>query len=308
MTNNKPVVSYFIPAYKDTKSLENCLNSIREQDYPNKEIIVTNDGNNKEVEQMIKDHFPEVKLINLPRNHGHAGASNIGLANTKGEYIAILDDDSVIGENWTSKLVNKFKKTNENIGVIEPKLIDRKDKKTTNIRYNEEKYLSKFTSAGVLAKKSVLESVNYYDENFFIYKDDYDLAARILKKDYKILSFPSVTTYHTHDPNAKPSPFAFFYSTRNSYWFCWKHYDQYNAIMFTFYHFTKRGLRSIKYGYKKEFLKASIGSLRGLKKYLISENEKCEELEYRSWNIKNIITSIARFFKGNSELREIIKT
>lgn len=304
MNKSKPLVSYVVPAYIDEESLEKCLDSINSQNYPRKEVIVVNDNGAESIKELIDDKFPKVKLISLPNNYGHAEASNIGFETAKGEYVAFLDDDSTLEENWTEKLVNKFQTSNKKVGVLEPKLIDQRDGEITNIRYSKEEELTKFTSAGVLAKKEALKEAGYYDEDFFIYKDDYDLAANILKSDYKILAFPEATTYHSYDPNIKPSSFEFFYATRNQLWFYWKHYDRYSALKFSAHKLLRSGVKSIFYGYKKEFAVAYISSFRNFWKYLIKENSELEELEKPSWSLLESLKSLKKLIKGDTTLQE----
>jgi GT2 family glycosyltransferase len=305
MEENK-LVSYIIPAYKDVDGLRECLRSIKKQKYEEKEIIVVIDGGNKEIREIIESEFKKVKMISLPRNYGHAGASNIGIETAKGKYVALLDEDSRIDEDWTSKLVSKFKSSHGGVGVIEPKLIDHKNGESKNVRYDEEKNLDIFTSAGVLAKKESLKDAEYYDENFFIYKDDYDLAANILNEGYEILAFPEATTYHTHDPDEKPSPFTFFYETRNQFWYYWKHYDRYNSLIMSLRHFTKTGLKSLNYGYKQRYVKAILSASRRFPDYFIHNNKPSKRLEYPHWTLDKLKKSLSRFFRGKSTFQEEI--
>jgi len=101
-----PLVSVIIPSYNRFQYLLNAINSVKSQTYKNIEIIVINDGSTQEeyLTHDFKASFGELlTIIHLDKNFRKTNKSpspaangrNVGIANSKGEYIAFLDDDDV---------------------------------------------------------------------------------------------------------------------------------------------------------------------------------------------------------------------
>jgi GT2 family glycosyltransferase len=96
-------ISIIIPTYNRPARLASCLESLVQQSYPreNFEVIVVDDGGSVDLEPDIEsvDTSLNIKLVRQ-KNTGPAGARNTGVANATGEFIAFLDDDCALSENW----------------------------------------------------------------------------------------------------------------------------------------------------------------------------------------------------------------
>lgn len=93
-TSKLPLVSVIIPAYNAAEFLAEAIDSALEQDYPNKEIIVVNDGSTDQTEKVLSDYGSRIRYINQV-NSGVAAARNTGLSAADGDYIAFLDADDI---------------------------------------------------------------------------------------------------------------------------------------------------------------------------------------------------------------------
>lgn len=101
----QPLISVIIPAYNAEKYISKCIESIQNNTYKNLEIIIVNDGskdNTQKVVEAISDS--RIKLINQ-ENGGVSKARNTGLDNATGEYIAFIDSDDYISEDYFEKLI-----------------------------------------------------------------------------------------------------------------------------------------------------------------------------------------------------------
>ncbi len=106
--------------------LELCLKSVKSAiENINAEVIIVDNNSKDESCQMIKELFPDVKLIENKENLGFSKGNNIGVAQAKGEYICILNPDTVVAEDTFIKLL-KFADQQVNIGIVGCKLIDGK--------------------------------------------------------------------------------------------------------------------------------------------------------------------------------------
>lgn len=92
-------VSVIIPVYNVEKYLEECLNSVINQDFTSYEIICINDGatdNSLEILEKYAEEYKEIRIINCSKNQGLSSARNIGLNSAMGKYILFLDSDDMI--------------------------------------------------------------------------------------------------------------------------------------------------------------------------------------------------------------------
>ncbi len=87
-----PLVSVIIPAYNSATFITRAIRSALDQDYPEKEIIVVNDGSTDHTQQVLESFGPSIRVINQT-NAGAAVARNTGIEQSRGEFIAFLDSD-----------------------------------------------------------------------------------------------------------------------------------------------------------------------------------------------------------------------
>ena len=103
-TSNKPLVSVILPTYNRARLVSRSINSVLKQTYNNFELIIIDDGSTDNTKQIINS-FNDNRIVYLKHNHNkHASAArNTGIAKSKGELIAFLDDD----DQWLPKKLEK---------------------------------------------------------------------------------------------------------------------------------------------------------------------------------------------------------
>jgi len=89
-----PLVSVIMPAYNTARYIGDAIDSVLSQDYPNKELIVIDDGSTDGTLEIVRDYGPAITLL-TQKNQGSAVARNAGLAAARGEYLAFLDSDDI---------------------------------------------------------------------------------------------------------------------------------------------------------------------------------------------------------------------
>jgi GT2 family glycosyltransferase len=103
-----PLVSVVLVNYNGRDFLEPCLRSLLDQSYEPLEIIlVDNDSTDGSVDY-VRTRFPSVRLIDNKRNLGFAEGNNIGFAQANGVYVALLNTDTVVDNNWLATLVDRM--------------------------------------------------------------------------------------------------------------------------------------------------------------------------------------------------------
>src|SRR3989344_2419213 len=104
---SEPLVSLSILNYNGKKYLKKCLDSALAQTYPHVEIVVTDNGSTDGSVEYIQQHYPTVKIIQSPVNIPLVGY-NIGIKNSRGDYVAVLNNDIELDKNWAKEMVAFF--------------------------------------------------------------------------------------------------------------------------------------------------------------------------------------------------------
>ena len=127
LENNTPLVSIIVLNYNAGQLLYNCIESIQKLDYPKIETIVVDNISTDNSQNICKEKFPFVKLIQNEKNFGYCEGNNIGIRSAKGEYVLILNPDTIVESNLISELLSAFKTTGN--GLYQPKILSLDDKK-----------------------------------------------------------------------------------------------------------------------------------------------------------------------------------
>ncbi len=116
-------LSIIIVNYKSKDKLVNCLNSITKAELGgiNYEIIVVENNSGDDLGS-LESHYSRLELINSSKNLGMGGGNNLGIANSSGKFILILNPDTIIKDDAIPVLL-KYLEDNPRVGIIGPKLL-----------------------------------------------------------------------------------------------------------------------------------------------------------------------------------------
>ena len=113
-----PRVSVIIPAYNAAAFIDEALRSVLDQDYPNLEVIVIDDGSTDETAERLAAYASQALCIHQPNSGGYVGAArNAGMARATGEYLAFLDADDIMLPGRIRRQVD-FLSTHPEVGLV----------------------------------------------------------------------------------------------------------------------------------------------------------------------------------------------
>ncbi len=261
-------LSVIIVNYNVKYFLEHCLYSVFKSLKNTKAEIFVVDNNSADGSAgMVREKFPEVKLIVNKKNIGFARANNQAIVKSAGKYILLLNPDTVVEEDSFSKCLS-FMEKHPDAGGLGVKMIDGKGNflpeskrslptpavafyKIFGLSYIFPKskrfgkyhltYLNKdeihevdiLPGAFLFLRKSALEKTGLLDERFFMYGEDIDLSYRILKAGYKNYYFPETTIIHYKGESTRKASINYvrlFYSAMII--FAQKHFSAKNARLY----------------------------------------------------------------------------
>jgi GT2 family glycosyltransferase len=222
-------LSIIILNYNVRYFLELCVLSVQKAlENVDGEIIVIDNNSQDNSCEMMKQRFPSVKLIENKENSGFPKGNNIGVAAAKGEYICILNPDTVVAEDTFTKVLAFAKKQN-NLGIVGVKLIDgtgnflpesKRGIPTPFVAFtkitglykifpkifgeyyaqhlseNETGKVDILVGAFMLMKRDLYNEIGGFDENCFMYSDDIDLSYMALKKGKSNYYFHETSVVH----------------------------------------------------------------------------------------------------------------
>ncbi len=301
-------VSVVTPNYNGERFLKTFFESLNNDSELIGEVIIIDNGSTDNSKDYINKgtfNFP-VKLIENSRNMGFAPAVNQGISNAKHEYIFSLNNDTEVKKGSIRHMVELIS-SKEDIFSVQAKMLqyNNKDliddvgdeynllawtKKTgenhKSDEYTQVKEIFSSCAGAAMYRKSLLNELGMFDDSFFAYMEDVDLALRSRINGYRNLLCPQAVVYHigSATSGSRHNEFKVRLAARNNVWVVYKNIPiplKIINFIFLFLGFL------IKYLF---FLKKGFGSvyLSGIREGLSTRN-KIKKTEFKSANIKNYL-------------------
>lgn len=205
----KMKVGVVVPVRNNQEMIGECIESLLDQDYPEKdyEIVIVDNNSTDNTAEIIK-RYP-VKYV-FEGTKGKTNARNKGIKNASGDIIVFTDSDCIADRRWLSEIVREFE--DKDIGGVGGKIlgheVSTRVEKYLEILYNA--YNQNFSSTSpprvitgnAAYRRDVLEEVGYFDESFET-GEDYDLSWRVFWRGYSIRYAPNAIIYHRHRSSAR---------------------------------------------------------------------------------------------------------
>ncbi len=244
MNSAMPLVSIVIANWNGLRYLDDCLKSLFNQTYSHIEIILVDNGSMDRSVEFIQENFPSVIIIKNNKNMGFASATNRGIRHAKGEFIALFNQDAVADANWLDKLVQVALGSSETAAAAGKIYYLKNGCKEDSVfctwpkinpftaapyNFNGDEGASAvdyLTGCAMIIKRDVIDEIGQIDEGYFLYFEETDWCARIIRAGYKLMYVPDAIVWHVvsgsiSEPNLKLS-----YMVRNRIRFAMKNFDK----------------------------------------------------------------------------------
>lgn len=260
MRKDQPFISIITLNYNQTDVTCDFLASTRNLKYRNFEILVCDMASAVDPsEKILGGNYPNTRLLLSKDNLGFAGGNNWGMRQATGDFMFIVNNDTEVTDNLLDELLKPFYE-DDTIGVTCPKIkyFDQPNKiqyagfnpmnnftgRTTGIGTLEEDKGQHDTSGitfgahgcAMLVKKEVIDKVGMFPEKFFLYYEEWDWSARILKAGFKIWYTAPAVIYHKESLSVgKANPMKVYYHTRNRILYMRRNAGFFPLLVFTLY-------------------------------------------------------------------------
>jgi GT2 family glycosyltransferase len=240
------LISIIILNYNTGDLLIDCVKSIIKSNIKDFEIILVDNCSSDNSHIKCKKEFDHIKLIENKKNFGYCEGNNIGLRVAKGEFIVILNPDTIVTSDWLNELLNAHSKTGE--GLYQPKILSlSKPKKlgtTGNMinifgfgfsrdRGTEDKNqhdnieeIGYASGTCLFFSSKTFKKIGYLDSFLFAYHDDLEYGWRAHELGIKSYYVPKSTIYHAESFSFKWKPFKFYLLERNRHYCLLTHYSR----------------------------------------------------------------------------------
>jgi len=241
-------VAVIILNWNGQRYLEGCLSAVFAQTFGEFEAILVDNGSTDGSVAWLKTHFPQVRLICNPHNAGFARANNQAIRSTDAELIATLNNDARVEPGWLAALVEAVD-SDPTVGMVASKILfaDQPDMIDSagialdpmGIAWNRLGGMPDSSAeaavptevfgpcaAAALYRRAMLDQIGLFDEDFFAYLEDVDLAWRARLAGWRCLYAPAARVYHVHSATSvEGSPFKNRLLGRNKVWLIAKNYQ-----------------------------------------------------------------------------------
>ena len=266
--NSDPKLSVIIVSYNVREFLYQCLKSLQRavKDIP-AEIYVVDNASVDGSARMVSREFPDIDLISSEKNLGFARANNLAIRKATGEYIVLLNPDTIVQEDTFSKLIH-FADNHEDAGALGCKILNPDGSFSVDSRHSipspltalwkllglnrifpksrifgrynltyldpDDSYpVDAISGSFMMIRRSVITQLGGLDEDYFMYCEDIDYCYRITQSGWKIYYFAGTNIIHYKGESTKKNNLDYVINfNRSLYLFYKKHFHSHYFSLF----------------------------------------------------------------------------
>ncbi len=280
------MISVIVPNYNGKGYLKRCLTSISQQTYDDLEVIVADNASIDASVDYLRINFPWVRVVRNAENLGFAGGINAGIRESEGEFVLTLNNDTWADEHFVERLIEPM--NDRSVGMCASKMLlpdgridstgiclsrsgaawDRGAFEPDKGQYDQQREVFGPCAGAALYRKQMMDEIGLFDEDFFLYMEDVDMALRARLAGWRCIYVPEAVAHHHHGGTAGVgTDLAVYYGNRNVVWYVVKGFPA-GILLSSLPWIIGRNLAVIPYyalqGQGRVILKSKLDSLLGL--------------------------------------------
>ncbi|HAH19298.1 MAG: hypothetical protein A2Y00_07020 [Omnitrophica WOR_2 bacterium GWF2_43_52] len=245
MNDKIPLISIIVVNHNGKQFLEPCFGTLLNLAYPKDkvELIMVDNCSTDNSVNFVRERYPEVIVLKNDVNN-YCRANNVGIEHAKGEFVAVLNNDTKVEQNWLRGLVNLMIEYHD-VAAVGSKILfmdgkinsvghrelpdfywtDLGYKETDGGQYDTVCQASSVCAGAALFRKTAIKQIGLFDEDFEMYVEDVDVAIRLKKSGWRIMYSPFGIVHHQFHGTSNDA-LARFYVERNRLLLIAKHYPE----------------------------------------------------------------------------------
>jgi GT2 family glycosyltransferase len=258
--SDRPTVVIVVLNWNKWRLSLECIRTLAHLDYPNWRLLLVDNGSTDGSIEKFDDLPKNSELIALGSNRGYTGGSNVAIARCMevgADYIWLLNNDAIVEKDTLSRLVT-LAESDSHIGLVGPVLMrpgSPPSCEAAGVRFDCSKASLEVTTdvsqaqewqnqcpenmaifgTGLLIRRSVIEQIGAFDDNFFAYNEDIDLSIRSAQAGFlNLVEFQSILWHQPRpslpDDSDLVAPHVYYYMTRNDLRLWRKHAPTFLAV------------------------------------------------------------------------------
>ena len=236
------IVSLVIINFNSGRYLPRCLSAIEAQTYPHREVIIVDNGSTDGSTAGLRELAADGRIrLFEGANVGSSKANNLGIRDSSGEFVLILNADAFLEPSYLEECVRAMRE-NEQVGTAVGKLVSASDPSIIDSaglyfyreglpidrgfgekdagQYQKVEFVDGACCAAALYRRSMLEAIRlrdeYYREDFFAFTEDIELSFRSTLHGWKTIYLPQAIAHHVRGGSSQSlSEFTFYLNERN---------------------------------------------------------------------------------------------
>jgi GT2 family glycosyltransferase len=256
MANQSSTVSIVIVTWNCKDYALECLSSLKAQrGHISTEIIVVDNASTDGTPEMIRDQFPDIRLIRSDRNLGFARGNNVGIHLTRGKYVCLINPDVDVAADCIEKLVD-YMECQPSIGLLGPKMLgpDGTVQRSTmrfptlwnslcralafdslfkrsrafggllmrDFRHDKVKEVDVLNGWFWVIRRQAMDEVGPLDERFFMYGEDIDWSRRFHQAGWRVVFYPGAEAVHYGGGSSSTAPVRMYVEVQRANFQYWK--------------------------------------------------------------------------------------
>ena len=286
-------ISVVIVSWNTRELTLQCLDSLADTGGLQTEIIVVDNASHDGSPDSIETLFPKVRIIRNPCNLGFSGANNIGIRQSMGDYICLVNSDVVVLRGCLSNMYH-YMEAHPGIGLLGPKILW-PDARTVqrscmgyptiwnmlcralgmdalfpqlkifggflmpHWRHNNVREVDVINGCFWMVRRSAMNVVGLLDENFFMYAEDIDWCKRFKDQGWRVVFYPGAEAIHYGGASSAAMPARFYVAKQYANYQYWKkHHSRRSTGLYFLILLLHEGMRVLLYSFLYRTQKDSI--------------------------------------------------
>ena len=246
-----PLISVVVLTYNCREYIEQCLDAVSNISYPRLEVLVVDNDSSDGTVALVEAKYPFVHLFKSPKNVGFAAGNNLGIKQSKGDFVFLLNPDTEIDSLCVKRLFEVMN-SDDKIAVCGAKIrlldmpdvlqhaggkysllgvsIDRGMCEIDKGQYDALKEVTFVCGAALMFRRSLVSTIGLLDPSFFLYHEDVDFCIRAWFSGGKVIYVPNAVVYHksgylTALDQQKSNPLVVFHKHKNTFVILFKNFS-----------------------------------------------------------------------------------